>query len=169
MVGMIYGCGQLRCLRKKLWLTVKKYRGLSMLVNNDMKISEYIKEYTAGNRITFKNVASEIRELIVEVVRMNKEGVKEEFEDTLHFLQLWLYWRFGLDGEIWETTKNSVKKFMDRKLVWNRIYIFVGLAENISGYAGNYKKTEKVINHLQKFGVSREKAEEVYRKIMEEK
>ena len=54
----------------------KKCRDLSILGNN-MKISEHIKEYTAGNRITFKNVASEIRELIVEIVRMNKDGAKE--------------------------------------------------------------------------------------------
>jgi len=40
-----------------------------------MKIGGYVKEYTAGNRITLKNVASEIKELIVEVVKMNKEGI----------------------------------------------------------------------------------------------
>lgn len=134
-----------------------------------MKISQYIKEYTAGKPIKFNNVISEIKELIVEVVRMNKDEIKEEFEDVFHFLQLWLYWRFGMDGEIWKITNNSVKKFMDRKLVWNRIYASVGLSENISGYVGNYKKMEKVVNHLQKFGIDKEKAEEAHRKVVLEK
>lgn len=43
---------------------------------------------------------------------MDKTKIGEELEDVFHFLQLWLYWRFGLDGEIWKMTKNSVKKFM---------------------------------------------------------
>ncbi len=131
-----------------------------------MKISEYIKDYTVGKPITLKNVISEIKEFLIEVVKMNGEGMKEEFGDVFHFLQLWLYWRLSLDDETWEITKNSVKKFMDRKLVWNRIYIFVGLPENISGYAGNYKRIEKVVNHLQKFNIIREKAEEAYERIV---
>lgn len=134
-----------------------------------MKISQYIKEYTSNKRIVFKDVILEIEELMAEIFKLNWNGIKEEFEDVFHFLQLWLYWQICLDGEIWGITKNSVKKFMDRKLVWNRIYITVGLAENISGYAGNYKKVEKVINHLQKFGIDKEKAEEAHRKIVLEK
>ncbi|MDP3244496.1 MAG: hypothetical protein Q8M83_02435 [bacterium] len=40
------------------------------------------------------------------------------------------------------------------------------MSENISGYAGNYKKMKKIVNHLQKFGIDKEKAEEAYRKIV---
>lgn len=130
-----------------------------------MKISEYIKEYTAGGPITLRNVLSEISEFLVELAKLNKNTIREEFEDIFHFLQLWLYWRFGIDGEIWKMTKNSVKKFMDRKIVWNKIYVSVGLPENISGYVGNYKKIEKVVSHLQKFGIDKERAGEAYRKI----
>ncbi len=108
-----------------------------------MKISEYIKEYTAGKPITLWNVFSEINEFLVAIVKVNNNEIKEEFEDIFHFLQLWLYWRFGIDGEIWKMTKNSVKKFMDRRLVWNKIYAFVGLPENISGYVGNIKMLKK--------------------------
>lgn len=131
-----------------------------------MKMSQYVKEYTIGEPITFVNVCSEVRELIMEIVKMNKAGIKEEFEDVLHFWQLWLYWRFGLDGEPWNITRHSVQKFMARKLVWNKIYLFVGLPENISGYVGNYKRLEKIARHLRKFGVSREKAGEAYKKIV---
>ncbi len=134
-----------------------------------MKISEYTKEYTAGKPITFYNVIMEANELIVEIVNIRWDGMKEEFEDVFHFLQLWLYSKFGVDGEIWKITKHSVKKFMDRKLIWNKIYVFVGLSENISGFVGNYKKIEKVVNHLQKFGIDRTKAEEAYGKIVANK
>lgn len=131
-----------------------------------MRVKEYIKEYTAGNQITLRNVFSEINEFLAEVVKLNKKGIKEEFEDVLHFLQLWLYWSFGFNGELWKITDHSVKKFMDRKAVWNKIYVYVGLPENVSGYAGNYNKVEKIVNHLQKFGVGKEKAEEVFRVIV---
>jgi hypothetical protein len=55
---------------------------------------------------------------------------------------------------------------MDRKLIWNEIYAHVGLPENISGYVGNYKKVEKVVRHLRGFGISGEKAEKAYKKVV---
>lgn len=137
--------------------------------DKSMKISQYIKEYTAGKPITLRNVFSEINELILEIIKIKKGGIKEEFEDVFHFLQLWLYWRFSTDGEIWKMTKKSVRKFMDRKQVWNKIYAYVGLPQNTSGYVGNYKKMQKVVSHLQKFGIDKEKAEEAYKKIVQDK
>lgn len=132
-----------------------------------MKISQYTIEYTENRKpITFYYVWLEIKEFFVEIVKFNWGGIKEEFEDVLHFLQLWLYARFGVDGELWGITKHSVKKFMDRKIVWNRIYVFVGLSENISGYVGNYRKVEKVIKHLNKFKIEKEKAELAYKEIV---
>ncbi|MDD4995528.1 MAG: hypothetical protein PHW53_03645 [Patescibacteria group bacterium] len=134
-----------------------------------MKISQYVKEYTDGGKITFRNILSEIKELAIEMVKFSRAGMAEEYEDVFHFLQLWLYCRFGIDGEIWQITKHSVDKFMKRKLVWNRIYTFVGLEENISGFVGNYKKIEKVVIHLQKFGIDRIEAERAYGQIVLEK
>ena len=131
-----------------------------------MKIGEYVKEYTSGEEIKFKEVVSEIKELLAEISKFNREGMKEELEDVLHFLQLWFFWRFGINEEIWEITENSVKKFIERKKIWNKIYVYVGLKENVSGYVGNYRKIDKVVNHLQKFGINREKAEESYNKIV---
>jgi len=131
-----------------------------------MKVSQYVKEYTNGKPIILRNVFSEIRELIAEIVKMSKEGIKEEFEDVLHFFQLWFFWRFGLNGEIWKSTKNSTKKFMDRKPIWNKIYLEAGLSENVSNFCGNCMKVHKVVNHLQKFGISKEKAEEAHKKVV---
>ena len=131
-----------------------------------MKISQYIKEYTSGESVGFKYVVGEVQELIAEVVKANKDGIKEEFGDVFHFLQLWLYWRYAVDGEVWRVTKSSVKKFMDRKAVWNKIYVAVGLSENISGYVGNYKRLEKVISHLERFGINRETAKVAYERIV---
>lgn len=131
-----------------------------------MKIKDYIKDYTAGNRIYFKDVLSEVKEFFIELFKFSRSGITEEFQDVFHFLQLWLYWKFGINGEIWSITKKSVAKFINRKNVWQEIYIFVGLNKDISGYAGNYDKAEKVINHLSNFGISQEKAEEAYKKIV---
>lgn len=131
-----------------------------------MKIKDYIKEYTLGTKVPFKDVWGEIKEFIAEVIKFNKDGMAEEAQDAFHFLQLWLYWQFGINGEIWNISKKSVKKFMDRKKVWQEIYIFAGLDENISNYVGNYKKFEKVKNHLSAFGISSDKAEEAFRIIV---
>lgn len=131
-----------------------------------MKVSQYIKEYTNGDRITFFRCLYEVHEFFIEVYKRDKKGMNEEFEDVLHHLQLWLYWRFGIDGETWKATENSVKKFMDRKIIWNKIYNYVGLEKNVSGFCGNYNKIDKVINHLQKFGISKEKAGESYNKVV---
>jgi hypothetical protein len=131
-----------------------------------MKMSQYVKEYTNGEPIILRNVFSEIKELVAEIFKFNKTGIKEEFEDVLHFVQLWLFWRFGLNGEIWSCTKNSTKKFMDRRPIWREIYIEAGLPGDISNFCGNYKKAHKVVNHLQKFGINKEKAEKAHAKIV---
>jgi hypothetical protein len=131
-----------------------------------MRIKEYIKEYTAGRGICFLDVLREIKEWFIELFKFNKQGIKEEFQDVLHFLQLWLYCRFGINGEPWKIARKSVAKFMDRKKVWQEIYGFVGLDKDISGYVGNYNKADKVIKHLSQFGISKEKAKEVYGEII---
>ena len=131
-----------------------------------VKISEYVKSHTSGRRIIFLDVVDELVEFGAEVIKMNLAGMKEEFGDVFHFLQLWLYWRFGCDGEPWRITQHSVKKLMARKLVRNKIYLCVGLPENISGYVGNYTRIEKVVRQLGRFNIAREKAEEAYAKIV---
>ena len=136
------------------------------LVQKNMKISEYVKDYTSNRPIRFLRIFFEVRELIEELIRFNIPGIKEEFGDTLHFIQMWLYWRFGMDGNIWKVTRHSVKKFVDRKPVWNKIYVYVGLKENVSNYVGNYNRVEKVVSHLGGFGIERELAEEAHRAIV---
>ncbi|MBD3359956.1 MAG: hypothetical protein GF365_04595 [Candidatus Buchananbacteria bacterium] len=133
-----------------------------------MKISQYVKQYTDGKRITILDIFSEIKEFVIELIKFNKKGIKEEFGDVLHFIQLWLYWNFDLDGKTWKISQYSVSKFMARKDVWNKIYNYVGLPKNISGYVGNYNKIEKVINHLQGFDIDNQKAKEAYEKIVRE-
>jgi hypothetical protein len=131
-----------------------------------MKIGEYIKKYTSGDRIFFKDVLAECVEFFAEVKKFNKRGMKEEFGDIFHFFQLWLFWDFGVDGEIWRFTKSSVDKFIDRKAVWRKIYEFVSLDKNVSNFCGNYEKIEKVVKHLSEFGIGKEKAEEAYRRVV---
>lgn len=134
-----------------------------------MKINQYINEYTSGEKILFKHILAEVRELFDEVIKLNGVGIKEEFEDVLHFLQLWLFWKFEMDGEVWRCTKNSVGKFKSRVAVWRDIYEAAGLKRDISNFCGNYKKEEKVILQLGKFGISREVACAVFQKVVVKK
>ena len=137
--------------------------------NHVMLIGEYIREYTKGERIRLFDIWGEIKEFLVELVKCDKLHSREEFQDVIHFSQLWLYWSFGLDGELWGITRQSVDKFIKRKDVWNRIYRFVGLKQNISGYAGNYEKVEKVVKHLSNFHVKRARALAAFNAIVSSK
>ena len=80
-----------------------------------MKISEYIEKYTLRKQIKFVDLVNEIKEFLIEVARFNTEGIKEEFGDMFHFLQLWLYWKAGINEEIWWLSKSSVNKFIVRR------------------------------------------------------
>jgi len=127
-----------------------------------MFVSEYVKSYTSGEPVLFWEVLSEVKEFLVELVKFNRSGIKEEGGDVLHFFQLWLFWQFRIDGNIWRWSQCSVDKFMKRVRVWREIYAFVGLDKNISNFAGNYKKPEKVIKQLSRFGISPERAQQAY-------
>jgi hypothetical protein len=132
-----------------------------------MLIADYIKAYTSGERVTFvKEVMSEVRELLVEIWRLNRSGIVEEFGDVMHFAQLWLFWRFGVNGEIWLSSMGSVNKFMARLAVWRRLYAEVGLDPAISNFCGNYQKIEKVVKQLGRLGIDRERAEMAFAKIV---
>ncbi len=132
-----------------------------------MKVSWYVINYTSGNRIKFKHIVQEIQELLEEIKKGNREGIHEEYQDVLHFFQLWLFWQFNIDGNIWKITKDSVNKFMARRKVWEKIYDYVGLNKDISRFCGNYKREYKVIKHLSAFGISEAKAKLAFEKIVE--
>mgnify|MGYP001304296959 CR=1 FL=1 len=134
-----------------------------------MLISEYIQKYTSRKRIHFAHVLSEIRELFWEILKMNKEGIAEEFQDVVHMMQLWVYWRFKINGEIWGWSKKSVTKFINRTETWQEMYEYLGLPRDISGYCGNYQKSFKVVKHLKDFGISEERALEAYNSIVKNK
>ena len=108
----------------------------------------------------------EVKEFLVEIVKFNKTGISEEFGDIMHFIQLWLFWKFGINGEIWEISQSSVNKFMARKKVWQKIYKEVGLSKNSSNFCGNYKKEEKVVQQLSKFGVSKATAQKAFVRVV---
>ena len=56
-----------------------------------MKVNEYVKKYTSGERVHFfskAGVTGELIEVLEEILKLNRKGIKEEWEDLLHFLQL---------------------------------------------------------------------------------
>ena len=116
-----------------------------------MDIETFAQKYTLGNKIGTRGVFTEIKEFFIEILKLNKKGIKEEYQDVLIFIQLWLYCQFGINGRLWSSGKDSINKFIERKNVWQKIYKYVGLDRNVSNYCGNYNKTEKVISHLSGF------------------
>lgn len=132
-----------------------------------MLIADYVKAYTSGEPVTFrKEVMSEVSELLVEIFRLNGSGIAEEFGDVMHFTQLWMFWRFGMNGELWGLSMSSVNKFMARLAVWRALYKEVGLDPMISNFCGNYKKMEKVVKQLGRFSIGREQAEAAFAKVV---
>ena len=130
-----------------------------------MKIGQFTKEYTDGKGVYIKDVFSEVEEFLVEVVKFNLNGMKEEFADVVVFVQLWMYDKYKINGDLWRMGKSSYKKFMDRRDVWKQIYNHVGL-ENPCNFCGNYNKKHKVVNHLKEFGVSEDLALAAYTEIV---
>ena len=131
-----------------------------------MLISYAIANYTNGERFELKHVWGEMVEMLEEVVKRNLPGIKEEWQDVGVYFQCWLYWRFKIDGEAWQWTSDSWKKFMDRIHVWQQLYEYVGLDRNISRFCGNYHRIEKVIKQLGSFGINSNKATEAYNAIV---
>ena len=131
-----------------------------------MKISKYIVDFTSGERIHIKSVFIELGEMFEEVFKGNWKGVAEEWQDALHFVQLWLYWKFKMDGEVWGCTKDSVQKFKDRVAVWHDIYEYAGLPRTTSNFCGNYHRPEKVVKQLAKYGIDEKRAMEAYHRIV---
>ncbi len=127
-----------------------------------MRVSAYVKAYTSGGRIRFPRILDELGELFEALVRRHRGEIREEAGDVMHFLQLWLYWRFGLDGELWKCSMGSVEKFMARLDVWRKLYAFTGLDPRASNFCGNYKRREKVVAWLGTFGVGEARANEAY-------
>ena len=131
-----------------------------------MTVREYIGNYTGGNRVRFREVWAEVKEWWAEVRAGNRAGQREEWGDIFHFLQLWFYWRFGLNQKLWKVATSSTDKFMARLKIWQKIYEYAGLDKNISRFCGNCHKEEKVVRQLGRFGISEEKARETYRMVV---
>ena len=131
-----------------------------------MTIEEYIKKYSRGNRFYFRDVLVEFCELLGAIFKFNRLKIEEEFRDVCVHFQIWLYYQFGIKGEAWAVNMKAAGKYDARQIVWRKIYSFVGLNEDISGYSGNYLKVKKVVNHLARLGVNDEGAKEAHKKIV---
>jgi len=132
-----------------------------------MKISKFCYEYTdKRNGCDLYDLFGEVKELGEAIFKLNSKEIKEEFHDVVCFTQIYLYYKYKIDGKLWKLGIPSYKKFARRKYVWNKIYQHVGLEKDISNFCGNYKRKDKVINHLSKFGIKELKALEAYEVIV---
>jgi hypothetical protein len=132
-----------------------------------MKIQHFCAEYTRG-RVYFKDILSEIVEWFEELIKWNKEARREEWADVIAFLQMWLWNRFKINGELWNSGLSSFNKFISRRQMWEKIYAAAGIKEKCT-HCRNYARKEKVVEHLANFGVSKEKAEKIFEKVVNSK
>lgn len=133
-----------------------------------MKISKYIQDYTSGENVKIKEIFQEFKEFLEEIFKLDWKEAKLEFSDVLHFLQMYLYWTFKIDGGVWKVTQPSLDKFMGRLEKWRKLYALVGLDPMISNFCGNCNKEYKVVKQLGRFGVSEEDAKKAFRKVIKD-
>lgn len=126
-----------------------------------MLTSEYAKDFTQDKRTSLSRVWGEVKELAEEVLFWNWPGIKEEFGDVVHHVQLFMYTR-GWDTKLWMW---CAQKFIDRQKVWQEFYRQTGVPGRAC-YGGNYNRLAKVIAHLGKFGVSESAAVIAYGNIV---
>ena len=133
-----------------------------------MRVSQFRRHYTDKGRgvFFFSDVLGEFKEFLVEVIKLNEEGIREELIDTVLFFQLWLYCRWGFNPELWRLSQQAIPKFEQRRKTWSLIYAHVGLPRHADHYCGNYAKPEKVVRHLRKFHIPQRKALEAYETIV---
>lgn len=132
-----------------------------------MKISHFCKAYTDVKLgCPFSMILGEVGEFFVALVKLNFKEMKEEFHDIVSFVQMWLYYNYNVDGNLWRMAMPAYDKYMARRKYWDAIYDYVGLDRNVSTYCGNYQRRYKVISQLSRFGINEVKAVEAYEKIV---
>jgi hypothetical protein len=129
-----------------------------------MKINNFCKEYTHG-KVYFKDIIDEVQEFFEELVKFDWEGMKDEFADVIAFSQMWLWNKYMINGKLWKLGQRSFNKFISRRRVWEKLYVYVGIKEKCT-YCRNYMRKNKVIKHLAKFNVSEKKALQAYESIV---
>ncbi len=132
-----------------------------------MKIKHFVNEYT-HSKTTFKNVWDEVIELSEELIPFNKKGVKEEFSDVIVLFQTWLWFKLNLNQNLWKLGKPSYKKFINRRAVWEELYIYTNLKKKCT-ICKNYNREWKVIKHLTSQGISELKSREAYMEVIMKK
>ena len=120
-----------------------------------MKTSQFWRDYTSGDAFSLSDVFGELSEMLIELIKFNPRGIKEEFGDSLTYIQLWLYTRLNMDGHLWRLSLRSYKKYHQRKKVWDKIHDIAGIKG--VNYCGNYRKKEKIIEHLKELNISQDK------------
>ena len=95
-----------------------------------MKINYFCNEYTHG-KVYFNDIIDEVQEFFEELVKWDKEGMKDEFADVISFFQMWLWDQFKINGKLWKLGMRSFNKFISREKFGNKFMIMWGLKKNV--------------------------------------
>lgn len=101
----------------------------------------------SSDNIDFSTVTSEIKELID---AKNLDEVKEEIGDVLYFTYCWIYSKFRINLPMLGAMA-SVRKFINRLVVWERIFSSNGLKFDTKYLVNgsNYNRSRKVVLALE--------------------
>lgn len=128
-----------------------------------MKTSQFHKDYTNGDDFSISDIFDEFSELLIELIKFNPIGVKEELGDFSTYIQLWFYTRLNIDSHLWKMSLMSYEKYHQRREVWNKIHNIAEIKE--INYCGNYRKKEKIIKHLKGLNVSQDKIDKAIKMV----
>ena len=109
------------------------------------KALDLTQEILGGRHYPFGYVAEEVREFLVEVLRMDFAGIRDERQDAAYAAQMWLYQRLGLNAPV-VGCSDSIEKFRSRIATWNRLFNERGLEFRVAYLEGgaNFAKPAKV-------------------------
>lgn len=108
-----------------------------------------------GHQYPVSYTLGELKELLVELVRLNAAGIREEFQDVAYGLQLLIHQRLGIDFEL-RLCEAVVQKFISRLQIWERIFSAESIPFDRAFLKGgsNWEKPYKVQAALALAGVT---------------
>jgi hypothetical protein len=109
--------------------------------------SDVSEELLGGRKYPFSYSTGEMQELVEALRDMDKEGIKEEWQDVLYALQMYGHQNTGVDFKL-RGVDDTLEKFRNRRAIWQKLFGSKGLEFDKQYLQGgsNYRKPEKIRN-----------------------
>ena len=124
------------------------------------KALDLTEEILAGRHYAFGYVAEEVRELLLEILRLDFAAIREERQDVAYALQMWAYQRMNWNLPVL-FADDSIRKFRERIETWKAIFAERQMGFHVDYLIGgaNFTKPHKVVSAFRLAGVNLDSAE----------